>query len=256
MSPGPYPLAVSRTSGGNRRGHEQWAMTVTAVTDLHPRLRRLTFAAEEFATFAAEGPDECFGWLLPTGDRPHLRWYTVRHHRPARAEIDVDVVLHGDEGPASRFAAEADVGATAGFRSSGAAYAPPADGTSQLLLGDETSMPALGSIVESLGPGTSGVRAVVETPDPSWTYRIGGDLPVEWRPRGRRPPGSCLLDVVSERPAPVDYAWVCGEAHAVRAIRRQLIAGWGLDRRRITFSGYWRRGGPEPGSRTAAADGS
>src|SRR4028118_1371172 len=133
---GPYPLAVSRTSGGNRRGHEQWAMTVTSVTDLHPRLRRLTFAAEEFATFAAEGPDECFGWLLPTGDRPHLRWYTVRPPRPARAEIDVDVVLHGDEGPASRFAAEADVGATAGFRSSGAAYAPPAGGPSQLPPGE------------------------------------------------------------------------------------------------------------------------
>lgn len=219
-------------------------MTVASVTDLHPRLRRLTFTAEEFASFAAEGPDECFGWLLPTGDRPHLRWYTVRHHRPERAEIDVDVVLHGDEGPASRFAARAAVGATAGFRSSGAAYAPPHDGSSQLLLGDETSMPAVGAIVESLRPGTSGVRAVVEIPDPSWTYRIGGELTVEWRARGGRPPGSCLLDVVSERAAPVDYAWVCGEASAVRAIRRRLIDGWGLDRRRITFSGYWRQRGP------------
>ncbi|HYO31665.1 MAG TPA: SIP domain-containing protein, partial [Nocardioidaceae bacterium] len=35
-----------------------------------------------------------------------------------------------------------------------------------------------------------------------------------------------------------------GEASAVRAIRRRLIEGWGLDRRRITFSGYWRQAAP------------
>jgi len=217
-------------------------MTVTSVADLHPRLRRLTFAAEEFASFVPEGPDECFGWLLPTGHRPHLRWYTVRAHRPDRAEIDVDVVLHGDEGPASRFAARAAVGDTAGFRSSGASYTPPDGCTSQLLLGDETSMPALAAIVESLRPATPGVRAVVEVPDASWTYGIGGDAAVEWRRRGGRVPGSCLEDVVAGDPAPLDYAWVCGEARGVRSVRRQLVDRWALDRRRITFSGYWRQG--------------
>jgi NADPH-dependent ferric siderophore reductase len=217
-------------------------MTVAAVADLHPRLRRLTFAADEFGAFAVEGPDECFGWLLPTGGQPHLRWYTIRAHRPDLAEIDVDVVLHGDEGPASRFAAYAAAGDTAGFRSSGAAYAPPAGCRAQLLLADETSMPALAAIVESLGPDSRGVRAVIELPDLSWTYEVGGDVDVEWLHRGDQPPGSRLREAVAGEPSSLDYAWVCAEAAGVRAVRRRLIDGWRLDRRRITFSGYWRHG--------------
>jgi NADPH-dependent ferric siderophore reductase len=220
-------------------------MTVTAVADLHPRLRRLTFAAEELGPFALEGPDECFGWLLPTGGQPHLRWYTIRAHRPQRCEIDVDVVLHGDEGPASRFAANARAGDSAGFRSSGAAYAPPGGSRTQLLLADETSLPALAAILESLPAGTSGVRAVLEVPDASWPERlrstVGSEVEVDWRPRGDGPPGTRLLDAVAGEPRALDYAWVCAEAGGVRAVRRQLIAGWGLDRRRITFSGYWRQ---------------
>ena len=195
---------MSRTSGGNRRGHEQWTLTVTAVADLHPRLRRLTFAAEELGGFAVEGPDECFGWLLPTGGQPHLRWYTVRAHRPERSEIDVDVVLHGDEGPASRFAARARPGDSTLFRSSGAAYAPPEGCRSQLLLADETSMPALAAILESLPSGAAGVRAVLEVPDASWPDRlrstVGGEVEVDWRPRGDQSPGTCLLDAVAADP--------------------------------------------------------
>jgi len=217
-------------------------MTVSAVRDLHPRLRRLTFAASEFADFAVEGPDECFGWLLPADGRPHLRWYTVREHRPAAAEIDVDVVLHGDTGPASRFAAAARPGDTAGFRSSGAAYAPPDGCRTQLLLGDETSMPALARIVESLPAAARDVRAVVELPDRTWTYDVRGDLDVEWRYRQGSAPGSTLVSLVAQQPYPLDYAWVCGEATAVRAVRRHLVDGWGLDRRSVTFSGYWRTG--------------
>ena len=38
------------------------------------------------------------------------------------------------------------------------------------------------------------------------------------------------------------YAWVAGEAAAVMAIRRHLVRDCGLDRRAITFMGYWRHG--------------
>jgi NADPH-dependent ferric siderophore reductase len=103
---------------------------VTAVRDLTPHMRRLTIAAAEFADYAPVGPDEYLGLLLPrnervplvlpandgTGniraataslpgaERPDLRWYTLRDHRPDSREIDIDFVLHGDEGPGTRFA--------------------------------------------------------------------------------------------------------------------------------------------------------
>jgi len=216
-------------------------MTVTAVVDLLPRLRRITLTAEEFRAFIRAGADECFGLLVPADGRPHLRWYTVREHRPGLAEIDVDVVLHDHGGPAVRWALAARPGTRIDFRRSGASYAPPPDCGTQLLLADETALPALAAIVESLPPGTAGVRAVVELPNTSWTYDVGGDVEIEWRPRDGTAPGTRLLEAVVE-PGRVGYAWVCGEAAGVKAVRRDLIRGWGLDRRLITFSGYWRVG--------------
>ena len=38
------------------------------------------------------------------------------------------------------------------------------------------------------------------------------------------------------------YAWVAGEAKAVTTLRRCLVKELGLDRRRVAFMGYWRRG--------------
>ena len=41
------------------------------------------------------------------------------------------------------------------------------------------------------------------------------------------------------------YAWVAGEATAVRDLRRRMVAVHHMDRRRIAFMGYWRDGKSE-----------
>src|SRR5690606_2445770 len=107
----------------------QFAMRVAGVEQLSAHQRRITFTAPEFADFAVTGADEYFGLLiphptaglvmpdaerydtraavhkLPEHERPELRWYTVRAHRPALAEIDVDFVIHEHTGPGTRWAA-------------------------------------------------------------------------------------------------------------------------------------------------------
>lgn len=216
-------------------------MTVRTVVDPAPRLRRITLAADQFAAFAPSGPDECFGLLVPTGHRPHLRWYTVRAHRPERAEIDVDFVLHDHPGPGVEWANGAQPGDVVGFRRSGSAYRDPGPDGSQLLLADETALPALAAIVESLPAARERVRAVVELPDDSYAAPVGAHdgARVERMYRGDGPPGTSLL-AAAEAAADLDYAWVCAEAAGVKAVRRHLVQA-GMDRRRITFSGYWRR---------------
>ncbi|QKT13962.1 siderophore-interacting protein [Rhodococcus sp. W8901] len=44
---------------------------------------------------------------MPDDIRPWMRAYTIRAHRPDVQEIDIDFVLHGDEGPASAWAGQA-----------------------------------------------------------------------------------------------------------------------------------------------------
>lgn len=241
---------------------DQFVMAVSAVTDVAPHVRRVTFRAPEFAEYRVTGPDECFGLLMPpTGrpltmpgadrvnvrtairalpaeDQPDLRWYTVRAHRPDAGEIDVDFVLHGDAGPGTRWATRAEVGRSAGFRAGNSGYRPPSTGT-VLLAADETALPALCAILESGVPADA--RIFVEVPGED--YRVDVDAPVTWLHRGADAPGSHLLRAVADLPSPApDYAWVCGESTLATTVRRHLVKERGVDRRSVMFSGYWKLG--------------
>lgn len=41
------------------------------------------------------------------------------------------------------------------------------------------------------------------------------------------------------------YAWLAGEAGVIKGLRRHLVSELGLDRRQVSFMGYWRRGRTE-----------
>ena len=41
------------------------------------------------------------------------------------------------------------------------------------------------------------------------------------------------------------YAWLAGEAGAIKALRRFLVTDTGVDRTRVAFMGYWRMGRSE-----------
>ena len=54
-----------------------------------------------------------------------------------------------------------------------------------------------------------------------------------------------LWEVPDESTDPGLYAWIAGEAGAVKLIRRCLVTELGLDRKRVAFMGYWRAGKAE-----------
>lgn len=41
------------------------------------------------------------------------------------------------------------------------------------------------------------------------------------------------------------YAWLAGEAGTIKTLRRHLVTELGIDRRQVSFMGYWRQGRPE-----------
>ena len=47
------------------------------------------------------------------------------------------------------------------------------------------------------------------------------------------------------------YVWIAGESGCVKALRRHFVQERGVDRRRVTFVGYWRRGMSEEQLREA-----
>lgn len=261
-----------------RKEQVQTVARVVAVRDLGTATRRLTIAADTLRTFERSGPDEYVGLLMPErgarlvmpadrpdpraavaampeGERPALRWYTIRAHRPEAGEIDVDVVRHGDSGPGSAWACRVGVGDEVGVRSAGSVYAGwrPGDAAAvdrvQLLVADETALPAVCAIQEWLGNGPGRPVSLVHVEVPS-VETVGvesipaGALVHE---RGDAAPGSAVLDVLAQEPIPgLGYAWICGEGSMVAAARRHVMRGQGLDRWRISDSGYWRLGRPRP----------
>ncbi|WP_203138333.1 siderophore-interacting protein [Microbacterium sp. JZ31] len=53
------------------------------------------------------------------------------------------------------------------------------------------------------------------------------------------------VEMLWDSPEPIEgefYAWIAGEAATIKILRRLLVSGHGVDRRRVAFMGYWRRG--------------
>lgn len=154
----------------------------------------------------------------------------------------------------------------------------PGSATELLLAGDETAAPAICSVLESLPAGVR-ARAFIEVPTEADPVRVrsAADVQITWLPRdmGERlepavrawaaeEPGAYApalvcgkqhladidVDVELLWDSPEDsagefYAWIAGESAMVKSLRRFLVGELGIDRSRVAFMGYWRRGKSE-----------
>jgi NADPH-dependent ferric siderophore reductase len=252
---------------------------VAAVRDVTPHLREITFRGGDLATFEPLGPDtflylllpppgrsevgidQSFTWeahaLMAPEDQPRGGYYTLRRWRPEVAELDIWMVLHGDAGYASAWAARAQVGDQVALWGPRTAYGPP-EGTDHLLLvADETGLPAVAVILEQLPVGVS-ATVVAEADDAEdrpplpeapgaqvhWVYRHGAEAGTT----------TLLADAVRALPAlpGTPYVWGGGESRTMTAVRRHVRDERGLDREQVSLVAYWRHAGPGQGD---SADG-
>ena len=178
--------------------------------------------------------------------RPRGRRYTIRWWDPATRTLAIDVVVHGTEGYAGRWAAGARPGDLLQFTGPSGAYAPDPDADWHLMVGDESAIPAIAASLERVRPGAP-VVAVLVVDGPAWELALDcpGELSLRWVHRTHSPDDLArLVDAVAEvpwRPGRVDV-FVHGEAGEVRAVRRLLVAQRGVDRSAASISPYWRRG--------------
>ncbi|RKN36461.1 siderophore-interacting protein [Micromonospora musae] len=206
-----------------------FTVEVRAIHRLSPSFLRATFTGPDLDRFAdngwdqriklalplpgqqgvrlPDGPDWYAQWrALPEEQRNPIRTYTVRAVRPHLAEVDIDLVLHGDGGPATRWARRARIGDEIALVGPDAGYPGDHGGiefrlpsTGQLLLaGDETAAPAIAAILERLPLDASG-RALIEVPEAGDALPLVTPPGVEltWLPRGAGEYGSLLVPAVA-----------------------------------------------------------
>ena len=305
-------------------------VTVAKAEMLSPHFKRIVFRGPDLQDFADAGYDERIKIFLPLPDgslpapsffeaspenplawyqqwralpaerRNPLRTYTVRKVRPGSEQIDVDFVIHDHAGPAGAFAEAARPGdqaiiigpnAQAGGPVAGMDF-HPGQSRHLLLVGDETAVPAIAAIMDSLirdhwqGDGVAvieipteedrlplpeheGIRVIWTTCDESGhghalikaMRSLLEDLPIHspTASAAEAPKEFTEIDIDKELlwetadAAQADasihvddlYAWIAGEAATVRELRRMLVRDRGMDRRSVSFMGYWRQGRSE-----------
>jgi NADPH-dependent ferric siderophore reductase len=174
---------------------------------------------------------------------PARRRYTVRDWDGSR--LTVDFVVHGDEGAAGPWAANAAPGDVLVFEGPGSGYRPDPTADWHLLVGDESALPAIAASLEAIpAGGRAVVRLVCDGPEHEVPLTCPGELDLVWLHRtGADDPVALLADAVAglDWPAGRVDAFVHGEADEIRAIRRHLLGDRGVPRADMSCSPYWRR---------------
>jgi NADPH-dependent ferric siderophore reductase len=234
----------------------RYPATVKRVEHLTPRMVRVTFTSPELADFGWNGPAAhiklIFGGPSPSAPpptetpRPTMRTYTPRRFDRESGELDVDFILHG-EGPASTWASQAAVGQTLTIAGPGRNYVIDPTAEWFLLIGDETAIPAISTILETL-PSSASATVFLEVADREDEVQLPSheNAKVTWLHRGpdpRHAGGPLEASMRSYRmPAGSGRIYVACEAGAMRRIRAHLLMDKTINREHVITRGYWKLG--------------
>lgn len=239
-------------------------LTVLAISDLSPHMRRITFGSSKLKRFDNQSAlhvklllpqDEarlCLPRLTAHGtiewgsdaERAIIRKYTIRRIDPQAGTLDIDFLLHDHGGPGSRFAANARVGDVIGMIGPGGGSARPAEWN--LFAGDETALPAIARLIEALPAGARGV-AVIEVADPRDEQKIRqvADIEITWLHRNRSLGTNAFAERVAAIEVPSDksvFAWAGTEFSNFRRIRSDWRSIKRLVKNDHLAVSYWRDG--------------
>ncbi len=284
-------------------GYRIFNVVLARRKQVTPSLLRCVFTGPDVAQMKHESPDQRIKLLfdtegektakmavsdswyqdylaLPKAHRPLMRTYTLRELRPDALEMDVEFVLHGDGGPASRWATHAQPGdalqivapnAQSPEDSGGYEWLDSDNLGQALLIADETALPAAMGILEQLAR-----KAFPPRVQAFFTVPLVADFQVQeypfaeicWLARERNDdllgtvevnvtiPASALAREPSTeeqsfsetllweraREAAGFQAWVAAESTLVKNLRRTLIEKKKLNRECASFMAYWAQG--------------
>ncbi|WP_105565103.1 siderophore-interacting protein [Microbacterium halophytorum] len=214
------------------------------ITDLYVKL---LFARPELG-LALPYDMEALREELAPHDMPSRRTYTIREIDRLEQAVAIDFVVHGDEGIAGPWAAAAGPGDRVCLMGPGGNYAPSPDVDEHLFFGDDSALPAIAASIEAADPDARGL-AVIEVGSAADEIVIDAPLGIEvrWVHRDGSAHGDALVAAVEALDAPANAVDVFahGEREAMKRLRPLIHKEWGIERSRLSLSGYWAYGRAE-----------
>ena len=225
--------------------------TVLETTWLNPHLVRVRLGGPRFVQFQDRPETDKYVKLKFTTPEPEshpvTRTYTVRHVDRAAQAIDVDFVIHGDEGLAGPWAATVEPGATISLMGPGGGYSPDPDADWHLFAGDMSAVPAIAAALEALPVHAVGAAIIeVDTEADILDLDHPTGVDVVWISNPDHAV-SALADAVRTidwREGRV-HVFAHGEREAMKELRRVFFDEHALERGQVSLSGYWARGRTE-----------
>ena len=244
-------------------------LQVLRTERLTPRMARVTLGGEELAGFPAHGPDQRIKMFFPVNgqSRPQCPGRPPAGrcgHLGSPDRSSAPTPCAGTTGPPASWTsiscctvrtgrrvvgggrgagwgAGAAPGDWVGVSEPGGRYLPDAD--EHLVIGDESALPAIATVLEALPAGVA-TEVFVEVADPGEEQPLPSPAAarVHWLHRDGHAPGAALDTAVraAEWRAGGCQAWVSAESATVRGIRAFLLDERGLSRRQVYATGYWR----------------
>ncbi|WP_349827782.1 siderophore-interacting protein [Brevibacterium litoralis] len=240
---------------------------VTGTTRLTPGLIRVHLAEGDLADFAMPAHTDAYiNVAIPPDDAPFgpvfepaaireshpdvklfRRRYTVGAWDAENHRLDVDFVVHGDEGKAGPWAANAAPGDVLVFNGPGSGYAPDPEADWHLFVGDESALPAIAASLRVL-PATAIGHAfvLVDSPAHELAVEAPSGVDITWLHRT----GAADQDVdllvgalgAAAFPDGTAHSFIHGEAEEIRVVRKHLITERGFaDDDMFSCSPYWKR---------------
>lgn len=261
------------------RRRRMLGLTVQRRERVSPHFVSITLGGDDFRHLEQSGYDQAgrlfFGHpgrdqvVLPTSERwmlqfalqsaakrPRVRMYSIRRFRTEISAFDIEVAVHEDasNGPApgTSWALAAEPGDKVGFLDEGYCYGPTPGATWQLLVGDESALPAILAILEQ-STGELPAEVFVEVPadeDVRPEVAAPAGTKIHWLPRNdsSAKPGTLAMRAVRDahlRPGPF-YTWTAGESALPTGLRRHLVNDRDVPKSDIAFLGYWKQGKASP----------
>lgn len=253
------PMPITETARARhqitRHRHEvrRRTLTVAAVEQLGPRMRRFTLRSPELHDFVSLGADDHVKLFFGTGadGRPQMRDYTPRRFDTAKGELVIDFALH-EAGPATAWAMDARVGDTLEIGGPRGSAVVPDDFDWYLLVGDETALPAIGRRVEELRGGVPVISVVaVDGPADEQSFAARANWTGVWVHRDGQGDDAQALIAALPRPLPAGegFVWIAAETQVARALRTHVLDALGHRREWSKAAGYWTRGQADAGGR-------
>ena len=239
---------------------------VTSTEDIAPRFRRIVFRGQNLDRYDRHDQLHCRLVFQPRGatnprwpmldHRGHVVWpddaavptrvYTIRRIEAGRQELTIDFALHADAGPATRWALDARPGDVVGVL--GPAAHGPRPAQFHVLAGDETALPGIARILESLPPSAVGHAFIeVDSTADALPLRCPSGVSVRWLHRNGAAAGTTALLANAVRrvrwPENLNEAFFWGgcEHKAFSALHRHLKTEVGLPRGRFVLYSHWHR---------------